>query len=203
MSIQYDTAMIEMAKFISKFIFDQVQNHAIHPNLRNMTILMKIVEHLIRNENVVKEVKQCLHEILPSVMTCIVCCTLSAAPQIEDHWKLRMTASELLLYICDNFGSPVNRIRERAINVLMTAIQDETKDLSTLYGALFGLKTLGFEAIQPHKAYIESSVKQRVEKYTVPGFVDRHRSTALRIKDLISVRLGNMVKYLRRGMREA
>ena len=82
-----------------------------------------------------------MHQILPAVLTCVVGKSLSKRPT-EDHWNLRKTAAVVVRAICDKFGHH-GHIQSRITATMIGALLDGKKSLSTHYGAIVALETLG------------------------------------------------------------
>lgn len=86
-----------------------------------------------------------LHELIPSVTTCIVSKQLCLRPELDNHWALRDFASRLMAQICKNFNTSTNNIQTRVTRMFTNALQQDKVPLSSLYGALEGLSELGPE----------------------------------------------------------
>lgn len=90
-----------------------------------------------------------LHELIPSVTTCIVSKQLCMRPELDNHWALRDFASRLMSQICKNFNTSTNNIQTRVTRMFTNALnQGDKVPLSSLYGALEGLSELGAEVIR-------------------------------------------------------
>uniref|UniRef100_T1GR62 Transcription initiation factor TFIID subunit 6 n=1 Tax=Megaselia scalaris TaxID=36166 RepID=T1GR62_MEGSC len=54
-----------------------------------------------------------LHELIPSVSTCIVSKQLCMRPELDNHWALRDFAARLMAQICKNFNTSTNNLQTR------------------------------------------------------------------------------------------
>lgn len=114
-----------------------------------------------------------LHELIPSVVTCIVSKQLCMRPDSDNHWALRDFASRLLAQICRNFNTSTNNIQTRVTRMFSTALQDEKTPLASLYGAIEGNTVfyyyLDFSLISifefPFGFWSDSSVKHSLLAY--------------------------------------
>ena len=79
-----------------------------------------------------------LHELIPSVATCIVSKQLCMRPELDNHWALRDFASRLMAQICKNFNTSTNNVQTRVTRMFSQALRDEKIHLSSLYGAIEG-----------------------------------------------------------------
>lgn len=81
-----------------------------------------------------------LHELIPSVATCIVSKQLCMRPELDNHWALRDFAARLMAQICKNFNTSTNNIQTRITRMFSAAISNcEKTQLSSLYGAMEGI----------------------------------------------------------------
>lgn len=79
-----------------------------------------------------------LHELIPSVATCIVSKQLCMRPELDNHWALRDFASRLMSQICKNFNTSTNNIQTRVTRIFSNALNNEKSPLSSLYGSIEG-----------------------------------------------------------------
>lgn len=89
-----------------------------------------------------------MHELIPSVVTCIVTKQLCARPELDNHWALRDFASRLMSQICKTFNTSTNDLQTRVTRVFSKAFANDKVHLPSLYGALTGLSELGPEVIK-------------------------------------------------------
>lgn len=79
-----------------------------------------------------------LHELIPSVASCILSRQLCARPEADNHWALRDFASRLLSQICKNFNTSTNNMQTRVTRLFTRCLDGERAPLAAQYGALAG-----------------------------------------------------------------
>lgn len=80
-----------------------------------------------------------LHELIPSVATCIVSRQLCMRPELDNHWALRDFASRLMAQICKNFNTSTNNVQTRITRMFSRALHNDKTPLASLYGAVEGM----------------------------------------------------------------
>nr|CAD7449776.1 unnamed protein product [Timema bartmani] len=104
-----------------------------------------------------------LHELIPSVATCIVSKQLCMRPELDNHWALRDFASRLMAQICKNFNTSTNNVQTRVTRMFSSALQGDKTLLSSLYGAIEGLSELGTEVIKVFILPRVKNISERIE----------------------------------------
>jgi len=89
-----------------------------------------------------------LHQMMPSILTCLVGRRLCDDPSVNDHWELRNYAAEITGFICKRYGDSYSSLQPRITKTLHQAFLDVSKPLTTHYGAIVGLSKLGTNVIQ-------------------------------------------------------
>lgn len=79
-----------------------------------------------------------MHELVPSVMTCIVSRQLCMKPDMDNHWALRDFAARLISQICKNYNTTTNGLQTRITRVFSRCLNTERTPLSSVYGAVAG-----------------------------------------------------------------
>jgi len=118
-------------------------------NLRNHVQLaraLQLVGALIVNPNF--DLDRYLHQLLPSILTCLVGKRLCRAPS-DDHWSLRDYASEIVVNVCSRYAAEYVSLQPRITKTLSDALNDHSKPITTHYGAVVGLSGLGRHVIEP------------------------------------------------------
>lgn len=133
-----------------------------------------------------------MHEIIPSIVTCIVSKQLCSRPEQDNHWALRDFASRLMAQVCKNYTTSTNNIQTRMTKIFSSALNNDKTPLASVYGAITGLGELGNEVIKAFIIPKISDVGTRVE-YCLEGVghTQADKTSAQKIKGLIVVR-----KYL-------
>ncbi|KAL0362882.1 UNVERIFIED_CONTAM: Transcription initiation factor TFIID subunit [Sesamum calycinum] len=83
-----------------------------------------------------------LHQLMPSVMTCLVAKRLGNKFS-DNHWDLRNFTANLVASICKRFGHVYHNLQPRVTRTLLHAFLDPSKALPQHYGAIQGLGALG------------------------------------------------------------
>ena len=137
-SLATDSGLHQLLPYFTQFVQDEVAT-----SLRNMPRLKALVgtiEALCSNPEI--HVELYLHQLMPTLITCMVAKRLSADPN-EDHWTLRRYSAEVMSGICARFGRDYPTIQPRITRTLLRAMLDPTKPFPTHFGAVSGLAALG------------------------------------------------------------
>ncbi|KAH9507957.1 Transcription initiation factor TFIID subunit 6 [Bulinus truncatus] len=145
-SLQFDPGLHQMLPRFVAFASEGVKINAVQNNLALLIYLMRMVKSLLDNQTIYLD--KYLHDLLPTVMTCVVSRQLCLRPDMDNHWALRDFAARLVAQICRNYSNNTNNIQARVTKKFSKAIQTETAALATQYGALAGLGELGPEVIK-------------------------------------------------------
>ena len=118
---------------------DEVAKH-----LRNLPVLqnlMKLTNSLLASQYL--HVEPYLHQLVPSVLTCLVGKTLCEDPATENHWELRDDAADLVRQVVEAYGAAYTTLQPRIAKTLVGALLDWSKPLTSHYGAVRGLGAMG------------------------------------------------------------
>ncbi|KAK3918177.1 Transcription initiation factor TFIID subunit 6 [Frankliniella fusca] len=195
-SLSADPGLHEMLPRMCTFIAEGVKVNVVQNNLAFLIYLMRMVKALLDNSTLFLE--KYLHELLPSVVTCIVSRQLCLRPDTDNHWALRDFASRLLSQICKNFNTSTNNIQTRVTRMFSTALHDEKTPLASLYGAVEGLSEIGPEVVKvfvlPRMKYLGERIEPALES---PSFSQVDRIAAGHIKHLLLKILPPILKSVR------
>ncbi|KAF6033761.1 Taf6 [Bugula neritina] len=97
-SLAQDPGLHKMLPRLSTFIYEGVKVNCVNSNLAILIYLMRMTKSLLENSSLYLE--KYLHELLPSVITCIVSRQLCLKPESDNHWALRDFASKILGQMC-------------------------------------------------------------------------------------------------------
>ncbi|KAI1724421.1 TATA box binding protein associated factor (TAF) domain-containing protein [Ditylenchus destructor] len=147
--LQYDCGLNALLPRLSVTIHEGVRCNIVQRNLVILIYLMRMVQALLSNENL--SVGRCLHELLPSIMSCILSRQISNQQTDKDnkghHWLLRDFSAKLLKQIADKYKQHLT-LRARITHQLVRAFHDPRCSIATLYGAAFALSLLGEDTIR-------------------------------------------------------
>lgn len=142
-SLTFDSGLHQMLPRLCTFISEGVKVNVVQNNLALLIYLMRMVKALLDNHNLYLE--KYLHELIPTVLTCIVSKQLCLRPEQDNHWALRDFGSRLLAQICRNFNTNTNNIQVRVTQLLSQSLDKERIILPSLYGAISCMCEMGAE----------------------------------------------------------
>ncbi|OMP04339.1 TATA box binding protein associated factor (TAF) [Corchorus olitorius] len=138
LSLATDSGLHPLVPYFTCFIADEVARNLNHLPLT--FALMRVARSLLHNEHI--HIEPYLHQLMPSVITCLVTKRLGNK-FTDNHWELRNFAAKLLASICKRFGHVYHNLQPRVTRTLLHAFLDPTKTLPQHYGAIRGLAALG------------------------------------------------------------
>ena len=144
-SLTSDPGLYQLLPQFTSFITEGVRVNVAQRKLAILKHLLKMIQALLENPSVTLE--KFLHELIPSVFTCLLNKQICLRPEAEDHWSLRDLAAKILAKICKKYSNSINNIQARITRTLCNALKSNAQGLSVLYGALSGLMELGQEVI--------------------------------------------------------
>ncbi|KRK02370.1 transcription initiation factor TFIID subunit 6 isoform X1 [Drosophila yakuba] len=175
-SLGSDPGLHEMLPRMCTFIAEGVKVNVVQNNLALLIYLMRMVRALLDNPSLFLE--KYLHELIPSVMTCIVSKQLCMRPELDNHWALRDFASRLMAQICKNFNTLTNNLQTRVTRIFSKALQNDKTHLSSLYGSIAGLSELGGEVIKVFIIPRLKFISERIEPHLLGTSISNTDKTA-------------------------
>ncbi|CAL1678732.1 unnamed protein product [Lasius platythorax] len=167
-SLSADPGLHEMLARMCTFIAEGVRVNVVQNHLALLIYLMRMVKALLDNPSLYLE--KYLHELIPSVATCIVSRQLCMRPEVDNHWALRDFASRLMAQICKNFNTSTNNVQTRVTRMFSQALaKNNQTPLASLYGAIEGLCELGPEVIKALVIPKIKSISDRIESSCIEG----------------------------------
>ncbi|KAK4363909.1 hypothetical protein RND71_015267 [Anisodus tanguticus] len=137
-SLATDSGIHPLVPYFTYFVSDEVAR-----NLNNFPLLfalMRLVWSLLQNTQI--HIEPYLHQLMPSIMTCLVAKRLGNRLS-DNHWELRDFSAKLVALICKRHGQVYHNLQPRVTRTLLHAFLDPTKALPQHYGAIQGLAALG------------------------------------------------------------
>ncbi|KAI3410749.1 TAF domain-containing protein [Psidium guajava] len=142
-SLATDSGLHPLIPRFTQFIADEVTQNLSKISL--LFALVRIVRSLLQNPHV--HVEPYLHQLMPSVVTCLV--TKRLGNRLTDnHWELRNMSASLVASICKRYGHVYHNLQQRVVRTLVHAFLDPKKSLPQHYGAIKGLAALGPSVVQ-------------------------------------------------------
>lgn len=154
--LRTDTGIQELVPFFSKFFYQQIKL-----NTKRLSLLLnviKAIKSLLSNSSISLEFH--LQQLLPAVFTCVVAAKLSNVPS-EDHWTLRLLAADLIADFSVRFSTHFPDLHPRVCKTYLDAIEAD-KSLSTMFGGLAGLSSMGTNVIRTLLLPAVKSIYQRI-----------------------------------------
>ncbi|XP_014240401.1 transcription initiation factor TFIID subunit 6 isoform X1 [Cimex lectularius] len=188
-SLASDPGLHEMLPRMCTFISEGVKVNVVQHNLALLIYLMRMVKAILENQSLYLE--KYLHELIPSVVTCIVSKQMSRM-ELDNHWALRDFAAKLMSQICKNFNTSTNNIQTRITRMFASALSNDKTPLSSLYGAIVGLNELGSDVV---KIFILPKVKNLLER--IEPFNRSEKIAVTHIKSLLVKLLTPILKSTR------
>ncbi|XP_022669222.1 transcription initiation factor TFIID subunit 6-like isoform X2 [Varroa jacobsoni] len=183
-SLSSDPGLHQMLPRLCTFISEGVKVNVVQYNLAFLIYLIRMVKALLDNQSLYLE--KYLHEIIPSVTTCIVSRQLCTRPEVDNHWALRDFASRLLAQICKNFNTSTNGIQVRVTKAFSKALMNDRMPLASIYGAVSVLGELGTEVVRslliPRVREISDRLRRCLEE---PGVVSSEKKAAEQAKQIL------------------
>ncbi|KAL6196247.1 hypothetical protein ACLB2K_031862 [Fragaria x ananassa] len=138
MSLATDSGLHLLVPYFTCFVADEVTQNL--NNFLYLFALMRLVRSLLQNPHI--HVEPYLHQLMPSVITCLVAKRLGNI-YTDNHWELRNFTANLVSSICKRFGHVYHNLQPRLTRTLLHAFLDPNKALPQHYGAIQGLAALG------------------------------------------------------------
>lgn len=194
-SLACDPGIHEMLPRMCTFIAEGVKVNVVQNNLAILIYLMRMVRALLDNPALYLE--KYLHELIPSVSTCIVSKQLCQRPELDNHWALRDFAAKLMAQICKNFNTSTNNLQTRVTRLFSTALQNDKVPLSSLYGAIEGLSEMGHEVIKVFIIPRLKFISERVCNMQGPDISNTEKNAAGHIRAMLSKVCAPVLKTMR------
>ncbi|XP_028967563.1 transcription initiation factor TFIID subunit 6 [Galendromus occidentalis] len=183
-SLSSDPGLHQMLPRLCTFISEGVKVNVVQNNLAFLIYLIRMVKALLDNQSLYLE--KYLHELIPSVATCIVSRQLCTRPEVDNHWALRDFASRLMSQICKNFNTSTNGIQTRVTRIFSNTLSNDRMPLASTYGAVSAIGELGTEVVRslliPRIKEIGDRLKRCLEE---PGVVSGEKKAAEHTKQIL------------------
>eukprot|EP00934_Nitzschia_sp_Nitz4_P006003 Nitzschia sp. Nitz4//scaffold96_size78090//70194//71687//NITZ4_005506-RA/size78090-augustus-gene-0.8-mRNA-1//1//CDS//3329560609//5993//frame0 len=140
-SVARDSGLQELVPFFVNYVAKSIFQHIGNPE--HCCTLVRMARSLLSNPHLHLELH--LHQMLPSLLTCVVAERLSSAPW-GNHWSLRREATMALAQACNLFGDDYTTLKARILKTLCGAAGPD-KCLATQYGGFVAIAAFGPKAI--------------------------------------------------------
>ncbi|XP_026438420.1 transcription initiation factor TFIID subunit 6-like isoform X1 [Papaver somniferum] len=137
-SLATDSGLHPLVPYFTYFIADEVTK-SLSNDFPLLFALMRVVRSLLQNPHI--HIEPYLHQLMPSVITCLVAKRLGNRFS-DNHWELRDFAANIVASVCKRFGHVYHNLQPRVTRTLLHAFLDPTKAMTQHYGAIQGLAAL-------------------------------------------------------------
>jgi len=140
-SVRNDSGIQELVPFFVKFITQQIYVNLDRTD--DLRILLAFVNAMMDNVHLHLELH--LHQIFPSILTCVIARRLSRNVY-DDHWSLRMEAAALLFKACNKYPE-YTTLKSRVIKAYVEALAAD-RPLPSQFGGVVGITSFGPLAVE-------------------------------------------------------
>tara|TARA_B110000977_G_scaffold136659_2_gene173572 strand:- start:6011 stop:7738 length:1728 start_codon:yes stop_codon:yes gene_type:complete len=194
-SLETDNGLHQLVPYFVTFVQTEVSNGL--KKIQRLKAVLASVKAIVQNKNL--NVELYLHQLMPSVMTCMVAKKIGGLGEdagssvaSADHWSLREQAAETISLVCRLFGERYPTIQPRITRTLLKALLDDTKPLATHFGAICGLSALGPRVtrllILPHlKQYLAQLEPKMTQDKKKPADAKEAEKASRRVRDATKV----------------
>ncbi|KAI9499123.1 transcription initiation factor TFIID subunit 6 [Zychaea mexicana] len=140
-SLRMDPGLHQLLPYFVQHIHKKISQN--HKDLDILSAMLSMAHSLLNNKHLF--VEPYLHQLIPSILTCLVGRTICENPMQQDHWTVRQRAAALIASICGEYGKAYHTLQPRITKTLLRAFMDPARPLTTQYGAIVGLEHLGVE----------------------------------------------------------
>ena len=152
-SMSTDPGLYQLLPQFISFINEGIKINISQRNLVILKHLVRMIAALLENPSLL--VEKYLHEVIPSLLSCLINKQVCSRPESEDQWTMRENVGKVLARMCKKYSNSINNIQPRVTRILCQAIKTTSVDSSTSqsqglavhYGVICGLSELGQEAI--------------------------------------------------------
>ncbi|KNE60937.1 hypothetical protein AMAG_06698 [Allomyces macrogynus ATCC 38327] len=138
-SLATDPGLQPLLPYLIKAAQDHITKHL--RQLWEVAAMVAMVDAVLRNPHFF--MVPYLHQLIPLLLTTIVGRHLGSGDPAEDHWALRRTAARLLAGVLAQHQSAYPLMTTRVQKTLLTALVDDSKAVTSKYGAVVALALLG------------------------------------------------------------
>ena len=157
-SLSTDPGLYQLLPHLISFMVEGIKVNIAQKKLVTLKHLLRMMKALLDNESV--SVEKFLHELIPSVTSCVLNRLLCSRPESEDHWMIRDLAAKILAHICTKYSNSVNNIQTRVTRILSNALLTNNSGLAVHYGAVLAFAELGPELV---RTFVVPRLKQEGE----------------------------------------
>ena len=144
-SLSVDPGLYQLLPQMISFIIEGVKVNIAHHKLIMLRHMLRMVKALL--DNPALSLEKYLHDLLPSVTSCLLNRQICLRPESEDHWSVRDQAAKILAAICKKYSNTVNNMQGRLTRILSQALNNNTQGLAVHYAAVMAFVEMGQETV--------------------------------------------------------
>ena len=144
-TIASDPGLYQLLPQLITFIDEGIKINISHRKLTNLANMLKLTKALLENDSV--SIEMFLHDLIPSIASCLLNRQLCQRPESEDHWSVRDLAAKIIALMCKKYSNCINNIQTRLTRIFSKALSNNSQGLAVHYGAIVGFGELGQESI--------------------------------------------------------
>lgn len=145
-SLSTDPGLYLLLPHLVNFIVEGIKFSIAQQKLLNLKNLLRMTKSLLDNDTVTLD--RFLHELIPSVLSCVINRRICSRPESEDHWGVREMGAKIIASICSKYSNSINNIQARITRKLILSLSTNSCGLAVHYGAVVTLAELGPELIR-------------------------------------------------------
>jgi len=191
-SLSTDPGLAAVLPRLTVFIIEGIRVGLGDCKMYYIQYMLEMLDNLLQNKAI--RLEKFLHDIIPSVISCMVCTQICGRPLEQDHWSVRGFASRILAGLVRSHNLGTNQIQSRVIKMLHHALDKQNSGLVSTFGVLAGLCELGSLTISTIVLPEIRNIYRRVELKcaTSQDPIDRHAKE--RIKELLVRKCAHVVQ---------
>lgn len=158
-SVAEEPGVAQVLPYFTRYI-----EGTVGPSLQNLPLLlslMRLTNAVMTNE--VFDLEKYAHQLLAPVLSCLVGKKLFAHHR-ENHWALRDYSAMVIQRMCEKLTKTCLTVQSRIAKTLVNALQDTNKSLTTHYGAIIGIASLGKHVVDTYLRPLLPAYLKKVEK---------------------------------------
>jgi len=159
-SLSTDPGLHQLLPRLILFIVEGVRLNIIQLNMAILIYLMRMAKSLCENKSIYLE--KYLHELMPSVLSCVLNKQLCARPEVDNHCALREFCARLVGQIVKNYSPTIPALQTKTVKVYLNSLQSDQATFATLFGAISGLSELGNEICESFIFPLVKTIGERI-----------------------------------------
>ncbi|KII66536.1 Transcription initiation factor TFIID subunit 6 [Thelohanellus kitauei] len=124
-ALQRDPSVRYLVAPLCSFIYQGIRVNIASRNLAILIYIMRMVCSIIQNASIPPEVMEHhFHELIPSIMSCILSPEQCSKKFEENHWALRIYSAKLICNLCSNYEHFIPHLRSNVLHILIYTLKN-------------------------------------------------------------------------------